>query len=77
MNLQLTLANSVAHDAEDRWKAHRRDCPKCADGQRKRKNGEMCNAGRMLYEDRCVTAADLAKERELAKQPLPGQEALF
>lgn len=77
MNLQLTMARSAAADADDRWRAHRRDCPKCSGAQRSRKLPEMCGAGSKLYADMKACQADLAEERKLAKLPMPGQEALF
>jgi hypothetical protein len=77
LNLQLRLANTIAVEAEERWKHHKRDCPKCATAQRERKIPDMCRRGGLLYKDRNATAADLLKERKLAKEPMPGQEALF
>jgi hypothetical protein len=76
-NLQLTLANAAATEAEERWKDHKRDCPRCSTAQRARQIPDMCRRGGLLYKDRNETAADLTRERELAKEPYPGQEPLF
>jgi hypothetical protein len=76
-NIQLRLANEIAKDTEDAWRGHRRDCPRCATAQRERKLENMCRAGGSLYDDRKAAAADLARERRLAKLPIPGQEVLF
>jgi hypothetical protein len=77
VNLQLVLARSAAADAQDNWRAHCRDCPKCISAMRARKPASMCNRGGILYADHKACQADLARERKLARQPLPGQEALF
>jgi hypothetical protein len=37
----------------------------------------MCRNGKALYDDMKACQADLARERELAKAPIPGQEGLF
>ena len=77
MSIETTLARADARAAEDRWQAHRWDCPVCVTGQRRRKPAEMCDQGSDLYRDRDATARELERQRELDKQPIPGQGALF
>jgi hypothetical protein len=77
MNLQLVLARAAAESADRRWRQHRPECPKCSSAQRARAPGMMCGAGRKLYDDMKACQADLVRERELDKLPLPGQQALF
>lgn len=77
MSIETTLARADARAAEDRWQAHRRDCPVCVTAQRKRKPAVMCGQGSGLYRDRGATARELERQRELDKQPIPGQGALF
>ena len=77
MNLQLTLARAAARDAESKWKDHVRFCPPCSRASRARQWSDMCAAGTQARRELRDCRADVERERELAKLPAPGQEALW
>ncbi len=77
MNMQLTLARAAADEADRQWREHRDGCPPCQRAQRRRHVEEMCGRGGILYADRKAAADALKAERELAKQPIPGQGTLI
>jgi hypothetical protein len=64
-------------DAGARWYGHRQDCPQCVTASRARKPDRMCAAGAPLYAAHRQAEADLTRQAELDKQPIPGQETLW
>jgi hypothetical protein len=76
-NRELREAREAAQAADAAWKRHHRDCITCTRAKRERKLQDMCTPGWKAWADRRDTAAELNKQRELDKQPVPGQEALF
>lgn len=76
-NRALREARDAAKNADVAWGTHRRECIDCIRAQRRRAPQEMCNGGWKLYKARRDTAAEAAAERELARQPIPGQDSLF
>jgi len=70
-------ARIAAQAAEADEKEHRRDCVTCIRAVRQRQPESRCDAGRELDKARRETAAQLKRERDLDKLPIPGQEPLF
>jgi hypothetical protein len=76
-NRNLREANTAAAQADSAWREHRDDCPACTKGQRTRDLTLCCKTGWAIYKQRRDAQAQLAEERKLAKQPVPGQADLF
>jgi hypothetical protein len=77
MSMETTLARIEARKAEEDWADHKLGCAPCANALRRRQPGWMCAGGAGLYRAERTAAAELARQRELDKQPTPGQGALF
>jgi hypothetical protein len=79
MSWETTEARAAAREADRDWREHKRSCPVCDSAQRARKPAAMCAAGSDLYRDRdrAETAAEVPRQRELDRQPIPDQEVLF
>lgn len=77
VSIQATMARAESADAERRWREHKAVCPRCSTAQRRRQQGQMCGQGAGVYSAMKSAAARLAQERELDKQPVPGQGELF
>jgi hypothetical protein len=77
MSMETTLARIEARKAEEDWQDHRLGCAPCVNAVRRRQLGWMCRAGSAIYRARNAAAKELVRQRELDKQPSPGQEALF
>ena len=70
-------ARNVARQAERAWKEHLAGCPKCEISVRSRQPDLKCRDGQALYGIRTDANRELARNRDLDKQPAPGQEMLF
>lgn len=77
MSRETTEALAAARACGLRWADHARHCPACTRAVRARKPGQCCPDGAVLYEGRRAADAELTRNREADKAPLPGQAALF
>ena len=77
-NWRLNVANEAVEKADALWREHRQSCVKC-EIARRRKNDEksMCGHGQLLFASRAARHAELEREQKLAKEPMPGQVAMF
>jgi hypothetical protein len=76
-NRSLRLARETARDAEQAWRGHKDHCFRCDDAAQRHKLEKCCGEGWAIYHTRRTTSETLEHERELAKQPVPGQNELF
>lgn len=76
MSLQTTLARATARATARLWRDHWYNCPVCERWVRRRM-GNGCTSGRLLRRDDQEAQAELAEQRELDKQPAPGQGELW
>lgn len=78
MSLQTTLAGAEALYWERKWRDHRQHCPQCmtASRQRSAKN-PPCPTGGPIYAAHRQAQVEYASQKQLDKQPVDGQDALF
>ncbi len=74
---QTTEARAAAREAARRWGEHKRHCPACSAAANARQFDKVCDPGRKLRQEHRDADRALRRERELDRQPLPGQEKLF
>lgn len=77
MSLETTQARAEAARAEREWNAHRGHCITCIRAYRAHKPREMCPPGPALYAELKQAQAELAEQRDLDRQPIPGQGTLW
>jgi hypothetical protein len=77
VSIETTQARADAALADSRWHGHRQGCPPCITAYRARKPAQMCIDGAELYRARKEADAELARQRELDLQPIPGQGTLW
>jgi hypothetical protein len=77
MSRETALASAQARKAAAAWRAHRADCSRCAQSARSSRGPGPCSQGAPLYLAHKSAQKELARNRELDKQPPPGQGALF
>jgi hypothetical protein len=75
--METSLASARARAAEKAWKDHYRQCPRCVRVIGSRAWDDLCRDGAELRGEHQEAAASLVVNRQLDKQPAPGQEALF
>lgn len=76
MSRETDAALEQARGAAADWRAHRNACPKCTTAVRARKTLECCAAGRPLLAAKRNADIKLSRNRELDRQPTPGQLAI-
>jgi hypothetical protein len=74
---QLRWAQQDLTVLEKEWKAHRVHCVGCARSAVHRSAAMRCESGAAIAERLAALRAEVKRERELAKQPVPGQGELF
>ena len=77
MSRETALASAQARKAAAAWRAHRADCSRCARVCPVQPGPGPCSQGAPLYLAHKSAQKELARNRELDKQPPPGQGALF
>ena len=77
MSRETTEARFAANAADQAWREHKRDCPRCMAAVRGRQWDQLCAGGGELRTEQTRTARELAENRKLDKLPSPDQEALF
>ena len=77
MSMQTSLARASARAAEDDWRDHKRACATCQPAARRRAWADLCPDGSRIRADLGHARADLEQQRELDRQPVPGQGTLI
>jgi hypothetical protein len=77
VSYETTKARWAAQDAEQAWKRHRGGCPVCSMAAGKRRWAELCEWGGERYRERREALAGLDHNRQLDRQPTPGQGTLL
>ena len=77
MSRETTLAAAEVRHQETAWKSHRQHCPRCSRAARSRQWDGLCASGAEIRAAIGRAREGLKHSRELDKQPVPGQEALF
>jgi hypothetical protein len=77
VSIETTRARGDAMHAGHRWMMHRSGCPQCVTAQRAHKPERMCEDGRPLYTAHREAEAELTRNLQLDKDPIPGQGTLW
>lgn len=77
MSRETTEARGLARYWDDQWRPHKTHCSTCALAAQKRHWPGLCDRGAAIRTDMRDAGRDLARNRELDKQPAPDQEVLF
>jgi hypothetical protein len=73
VSYETTEARWAARDAEQAWKRHRGGCPVCSMAAGKRRWAELCEVGVVQLLAHRQAEAELTRNRQLDRQPTPGQ----
>ena len=75
MSRETNQARAIAVHAGVKWLGHKADCPRCARaGHAGGRGAGPCKNGAPLYLAYLAANKELAHQRELDRQPAPGQE---
>lgn len=77
MSLETTLTRAEAREMDRRWRAHKLQCPACQRAIRARRYSELCREGKAARENKRLADAELRRNREADKAPIPGQGTLL
>jgi hypothetical protein len=77
MTWETTEARAESRYRDEAWRNHCMFCPQCGRAARSRKLAGLCVEGASAYAARAEARRELARNRQLDTQPMPGQEPLF
>ena len=77
MSRETTMARAMARYWADQYRYHLAGCWRCSDAVKRRAWRRLCDRGAALRTDKQEAEQELAVNRELDKQPVPGQERLL
>jgi hypothetical protein len=77
MSRETTEARHAASQAAGKWTAHLSGCARCSTAARRGQWHELCQEGQPIRLAKNSADRALKENRELDRQPAPGQQAMF